>query len=112
MNCKQLNVTAQNKKCAEKSGDVSMMQLTTHFIISYFYETSILQISKIDEKKNSTMCSHLNNHLFTNQMMNSEHLDVFISTIRIFRSIRFCPVTQLHFWPLSVHFFNHLSSYV
>lgn len=49
--CKQLNVTAQNKKCAEKSGDVSMMQLTTHFIISYFYETSILQISKIDEKK-------------------------------------------------------------
>lgn len=28
-----------------------MMQLTTHFIISYFYETSILQISKIDEKK-------------------------------------------------------------
>lgn len=56
------------------------------------------------KKKNSTMCSHLNNHLFTNQMMNSEHLDVFISTIRIFRSISFCPVTQLHFWPLSVHF--------
>lgn len=99
MNCKQLNVTAQNKKCAEKSGDVSMMQLTTHFIISYL-------------KKKSTMCSHLNNHLFTNQMMNSEHLDVFISTIRIFRSISICPVTQLHFWPLSVHFLNHLSSYV
>lgn len=46
MNCKQLNVTAQNKKCAEKSGDVSMMQLTTHFIISYFYETSILMKKK------------------------------------------------------------------
>lgn len=59
MNCKQLNVTAQNKKCAEKSGDVSMMQLTTHFIISYFYETSILQISKIDEKKKILQCVHI-----------------------------------------------------